>query len=114
EMREKTGVGMKQPVGPARRSADVAMGVEHDESIIMLERPTRPRPGADGRNVERCFGGCVEQRPRERGALDRHEIPVSSFPFPAASAWPPRAPAKRDARTTNGTLEHNPWPSGWR
>ena len=88
EMREETRVAMKQPVGAAGRGADIAVAVEHEEGIVVLERTARPRRRARRRNVERSLGNRVERQFRERGALDRHAIPVSSFLFQAqAAAW---------------------------
>ena len=52
---EITGVGIEQAVRAAGGRADVAVAVEHDESIVMLERAPRPRRGPGHRNVERRF-----------------------------------------------------------
>jgi len=38
EVREKTGVAVEQAVGAAGRSAYVAVAVEDDEGIVVLER----------------------------------------------------------------------------
>ena len=48
-------IGVEQAVGPAGRGADVAMAVEHDEGVVVLERAARPRRRARHRNVERRF-----------------------------------------------------------
>ena len=36
-------VGIEQPVGSAGGSADIAVAVEHDERIVVLQRAARPR-----------------------------------------------------------------------
>ncbi|MEY9170404.1 hypothetical protein ABIF15_001636 [Bradyrhizobium elkanii] len=57
--RQVAGVGVEQAVRPAGRGADVAMAVEHDEGVVMLERAPRPRRGPGHRNVERRFGDVL-------------------------------------------------------
>ncbi len=52
---EIAGVGVEQSIRPAGGSADVAMAVEYDEGVIMLERTPRPCRGPGHRNVERRF-----------------------------------------------------------
>ena len=52
---EIAGVGVEQSVRPAGGSADVAMAVEHDEGVVMLERAPRPGRGPGHRDVERRF-----------------------------------------------------------
>jgi len=55
EPRQITRVGIEQAVGSTGRRADVAVAVEHDEGVIMLERAPRPRRGARHRNIEQRF-----------------------------------------------------------
>ena len=55
EPRQIARVGIEQPVGTAGRGADVAMAVEHDEGVVMLQRAPRPRGRSGHRNVERRF-----------------------------------------------------------
>ena len=45
EPRKIARVGIKQAVRPAGGGADVAMAVEHDKGVVVLERATRPRGG---------------------------------------------------------------------
>ena len=52
---EIAGVGVEQPIGPAGGCADIAMAVEHDERVVMLERTARPRGRPRHRNIERRF-----------------------------------------------------------
>jgi len=52
---EIAGVGVEQAVRPAGGGADVAMAVEHDKGVVMLERAPRPRRRARHRNVERLL-----------------------------------------------------------
>src|SRR5690606_8014579 len=40
---QESGVAMEKPVLPADRGAEVAVAVEQDESVIMLERAARAR-----------------------------------------------------------------------
>src|SRR5262245_31503051 len=107
-MREKTRVAVKQPVRPAGGGADIAMAVEHDEGVVVLERAARSRRRTRRWNIERRLGNRVLQRLRERGALDRHAVPVSSFPSRApAAAW--------DSCRQSGSSAHpepRPWPPG--
>ena len=99
EMREKTRVAVEQAVGAAGRRADVAVAVEHDEGVVVLERTARPRGRTRRWNIERRLRNCVERQFRERDALDRHETSISSFPVqaPAGAATlerpAPAAPA---------------------
>ena len=46
---------MEQPVSSLGR-ADIAVAVEHDEGVVMLQRESRPGRGLRGRNVEGGFG----------------------------------------------------------
>ncbi len=50
---EIAGVGVEQAVRAAGGSADVAVAVEYDEGVVMLERAPRPGRGPGHRNVER-------------------------------------------------------------
>ena len=96
EMREKTRVAVEQAVGAAGRRADIAVAVEHDERVVVLERAARPRDRTRRWNIERRLRKCVERQFRERDALDRHETSISSFPVqaPAGAATVERpAPA---------------------
>ena len=52
---EIAGIGVEQPVRSAGGRADIAMAVEHDEGVVVLERAPRPRRGPGHRNVERRF-----------------------------------------------------------
>ena len=52
---EIAGVGIEQAVGPAGGRADIAVAVEHDEGIVVLERTPRPRRRPGHRDVERRF-----------------------------------------------------------
>ena len=52
---EIASVGVEQPIGPAGGCADIAMAVEHDKRVVMLERTARPRGRPRHRNVERRF-----------------------------------------------------------
>src|SRR5262249_36769497 len=84
--REKTRVAMKEPVGAAGRRAHIAVAVENEEGIVVLEGAAGTRRRARRRNVERRLGNNFERQFRERGAHTRHESPVSSCPFPAPAA----------------------------
>ena len=53
--REIAGVGVEQTIGPAGGGADVAVTVQHDEGVVMLECAARPCRGPGHRNVERRF-----------------------------------------------------------
>ena len=100
EMREKTGVAVEQAVGAAGRSAYVAVAVEDDEGIVVLERTARPRGRTRRWNIERRLRNSVERQFRERDALDWHETSVSSFPVqaPAGASIPGRpVPAAPDS-----------------
>ena len=57
EPREKPRVAVEQPVG-SLGCADIAMAVEHDEGVVMLERQSRPGRGRGGGNVEGSFRRC--------------------------------------------------------
>ena len=48
-------IGIEQAVGPAGGGADIAVAVEHDEGVVVLERAPRPRRRARHRDVERRF-----------------------------------------------------------
>ena len=52
---EIAGIGIEQSVGTADRSADVAMAVEDDEGVVVLQRAPRARRRPRHRNVERRF-----------------------------------------------------------
>ncbi len=52
---EIAGVGVEQAVRSAGRRADVAMAVQHDEGIVMLERAPWPRRRPGHRDVERLL-----------------------------------------------------------
>src|SRR5262249_39230306 len=43
EIREKSGIAMEQPVRAPSTGANVAVAVEHDEGVAVLENPARPR-----------------------------------------------------------------------
>ena len=62
EPRQIARIGIEQSVGATGRSADVAMAVEHDESIVMLEGAARPCGLAGHRNVERRFRDLLRER----------------------------------------------------
>src|SRR5262249_20742138 len=96
-MGQKAGVAMKESIGAAGRRADIAMAIDDDERIAVLERAPRPRGRAGRRNVEPCLGNKILRLFRERDALDRHETPVSSFPFPTPAAASPRPLRARGA-----------------
>ena len=86
EMREKARVAVEQAVGAAGGSTDIAVAVEHDKGIIVLEHIARPGRRSRCGNIERRLGNIIVQQFRERGALGRHAVPVSSFPVPAPAA----------------------------
>ena len=48
-------IGIEQAVGPAGRGADIAVAVQHDKGVVVLERAALPRRRARHRNVERQF-----------------------------------------------------------
>ena len=60
-------IGVEQTVRPAGRGADIAMAVQHDEGIVVLERAALPRRRARHRNVERRFRDVL-------GSLDGDEL----------------------------------------
>ena len=57
--REIARIGIEQAVRPAGRRADVAMAVEHDEGVVVLERAPWPRRRSRHRKVEWLLGGLV-------------------------------------------------------
>ena len=59
---------MEQAVRPASRGTNVAMAVEHDEGVIVLERTPRPRRRSGHRNVERLLGHLFH------GSRDGYEL----------------------------------------
>ena len=60
-------IGVEQAIGPAGRGADIAMAVQHDKGIVVLERAALPRRRARHRNVERRFRDVF-------GSLDGDEL----------------------------------------
>ena len=55
EPRQIASVGVEQSVGTSRGRADIAVLVENDEGIVVLQRAPRPRRRAGDRNVEGHF-----------------------------------------------------------
>jgi hypothetical protein len=58
QAREMTGVGMEQPVGSARSDAHLAIAVENDEGIALLEGAARTRGGPAVDDIERALLGA--------------------------------------------------------
>ena len=52
EMREVAGVAIEQAVRAARRSADVAVAVEHQEAVVLLHGAPQPSRGLGRRDIE--------------------------------------------------------------
>ena len=77
EMRQEARILVEQPVGSARRGADIAVAVDDDERIAVLQRATGPRRSARSRNIEGGFGraGLLDRR-RDRSRVSRHDAPV--------------------------------------
>jgi len=76
---EITGIGVEQAVRSARGSANVAMTVEHDKSVVVLERASRSRRGPGHWNVEGRFHYLFDG-PRHRNLgndFGCHETSVS-------------------------------------
>src|SRR5205085_9429816 len=106
-------VAMKEPVRAAGRGADVAVTIDDDEGIAVLEHAARPCRAGRG-DVEPCLGNSIQRQFRERDALDRHETPVSSFLFPAPAAAVSRrhrAPGAKAVSAASDTHVRNLSPS---
>ena len=72
EMRQEARVVVKQPIGVARRGADVAISVHHGEGITVFERPARPGRRSRCRDIERRLGNSVVGECCGQGLVGRH------------------------------------------
>ena len=62
QTRQIARVAIEDAVRSAGRRADVAMAVEHDEAVAVLEGAARPRGGSGRWNVERGFRSLLDER----------------------------------------------------
>ena len=58
---EIPGVGVEQAIGATGGGADIAMAVEDDKGVVVLQRAPRTRRRPDHRNVERRFRGLLDR-----------------------------------------------------
>ena len=64
---EITRIGIEQAVGSAGRSADIAVAVQYNEGVVVLERAARPCRGPGHRDIERRFRDQFD-------SLERHDL----------------------------------------
>ena len=117
-------IGIEQAVGTAGGSADIAMAVEHDEGVVMLERAARPRRRPRHRNIERRFrdllGGLDGDELRDfcchvdlrRFSCVAMDAPGRKRYCRSQAAWVARRPISRATNSRYGPLPRREDPAG--
>ena len=84
EPREVARIVVEQAIGTAGGRADVAVAVEHDEGVVVLERAPRPCRGPGHRDIERLLSDLFPVRVTETN-LDTTSAAIGCSPAACVS-----------------------------